>query len=202
MEYYIAVLTFTFAAGITPGPNTIMLLVSGLNHGISKSLPHYFGICIGFPLMVTAIGFGLGMLFIQYPLLHHILKVMGISYLLYLAWKIANAGNPHAKKDIKAPFTFLQAAIFQWVNPKAWIIAIGAIASFTTQAHIRHDIAFIVASYLLMGFITMGAWLYLGASLHRVLNNEKRVKYFNIVMAILLVASIIPIAITGINTAS
>ncbi len=193
MEYYLAVIAFTFIGGITPGPNNIMLMVSGLNHGVRKSLPHYFGICIGFPAMVLIVGFGMGALFIQYPLAHQIIKVIGVIYLCYLAWKIANAGNSRVSSETRAPFTFTQAAAFQWVNPKAWTIAVGAIAAFTVAERIPLSIAFITLSYLVAGFVCMGTWLIMGASLKALLNNGRRVRYFNIAMAILLLLSIVPL---------
>jgi len=90
-----------------------MLVVSGLNHGVKKSLPHYFGICVGFPLMVTLIGFGLGSLLLEFPSIYLLIKILGISYLLFLAWKIANAGNFQAKKTLREPLNFLQGAAFQ-----------------------------------------------------------------------------------------
>lgn len=192
MEYYIAITLFTFAAGITPGPNNIMLLASGVNHGIKKSLPHFFGICLGFPVLVAAIGFGLGIIFQQHPSLHTIIKTCGILYLLFLAWKIANANTSNAPSDVKEPISFLQAALFQWINPKAWIIAIGAISTFTVPSNITQSILIIVVVYIIMGFITMGAWLTLGVGLQKILHNDQRKKVFNISMAVLLVMSIIP----------
>lgn len=193
MEYYLAVIAFTFVGAITPGPNNIMLMASGLNHGIHKSLPHYLGICLGFPVMVLFVGFGFGAVFIQYPRMHQVIKVVGVVYLCYLAWKIANAGNPKASEGVGAPFTFLQAAAFQWVNPKAWAIAAGAIAAFTVVGRVSQSIAFITFSVLLAGFVGMGVWLMLGTSLKKLLRYDRRISYFNITMAILLLLSIVPL---------
>jgi Putative threonine efflux protein len=194
MEYYLSLITFTFVAGITPGPNNMMLLASGLNHGIRRSLPHYFGICIGFPVMVAVVGFGIGALFAEYPSAYLYLKVLGITYLLYLSWKIGNAGNPSAAKKIREPFTFLQAAAFQWLNPKAWVIAVGALAAFTIPDNVKLSVAVIIAVYFLMGFICMAVWLILGQGLQRFLGSGKRIHYFNILMALLLALSVIPMA--------
>jgi threonine/homoserine/homoserine lactone efflux protein len=199
MEYYLSLLTFTFVAGITPGPNNLMLVVSGLNHGIRKSLPHYFGICIGFPLMVAVIGFGLGALFLKFPGMYLSIKVLGISYLLFLAWKIANAGNIQAKKALREPLTFLQGAAFQWVNPKAWVIAIGALAAFTIQGNVTESVMAIILVYLIMGFVCMGLWLKLGQVLQQFLSGESRIRMFNILMAALLVLSVIPMVLSEIN---
>ncbi len=199
MEYYLSLSIFTFVAGITPGPNNMMLMASGLNHGIRKSLPHYLGICIGFPVMVAVVGFGMGAVFSTYPNIYLYLKIFGITYLLYLAWKIANAGNPKASQNIKKPFTFIQAAAFQWLNPKAWAIAIGALAAFSTKDNFTISVLSVIAVYFMMGFFCMGLWLKLGQSLKKFLHTNKRVTYFNITMALLVVLSVIPLAFTSIS---
>lgn len=199
MEYYLSLSIFTFVAGITPGPNNMMLMTSGLNHGIRNSLPHYLGICIGFPIMVAAIGFGMGTVFSKYPSIYLYLKIAGITYLFYLAWKIANSGNQNAAQKIREPFSFMQAAAFQWLNPKAWAIAIGALAAFTTKENFSVSVLSVIFVYLVMGFICMGFWLKLGQSLKRFLHAGNRVAYFNIAMAILLVLSVIPMVFSGIN---
>ncbi len=201
-EYYLSLSIFTFVAGITPGPNNMMLMASGLNHGLRKSLPHYLGICLGFPVMVAAIGFGMDVVFSKYPEIYLYLKIWGIAYLFYLAWKIANAGNPKATQNIKEPFSFIQAAAFQWLNPKAWAIAIGALAAFTTENHFSISVFAVIFVYLVMGLICMAFWLKLGQSLKTFLNTDYRIKYFNMAMAILLVLSVIPMALTGINNAA
>lgn len=197
MDYYLLIITFTFVAGITPGPNNMMLLASGLNHGIRKSMPHYLGICIGFPVMVAVVGFGLGALFEQYPSIYIYIKVLGITYLLYLAWKIANAGNSSASSNIRQPLTFIQAAAFQWLNPKAWVIAVGALAAFTTPENVIQSVVAIILIYFVIGFICMALWLKLGQGLQQFLRSGKRIHYFNITMAVLLALSVIPMAFTG-----
>lgn len=202
MEYYFSVIVFCLVTSITPGPNTVMLMTSGLNHGVKKSMPHYWGVNIGFALMVTAIGFGLGAIFTLYPMVHQLIKLVGIVYLLFLAWKIANAGHANNGGSLSAPFTFIQAAAFQWVNPKAWVIAVGAIAAFTTGSNINADIIFIVLSYFVVGLVSMAVWLILGASLQRLLSSTKSLRRFNITMAIFLVLSIIPMIQTELSAVS
>jgi threonine/homoserine/homoserine lactone efflux protein len=197
MEYYLSLITFTFVTGITPGPNNMMLLASGLNHGIRKSMPHYLGICIGFPIMVAAVGFGLGALFKEYPSIYSYIKVSGIAYLLYLAWKIGNAGNSRASSKIRQPLTFTQAAAFQWLNPKAWVMAIGALAAFTMPDNVAQSVAMIIFIYFVMGFICMAIWLKLGQGLQLFLHSGRRTEYFNIIMAVLLALSVIPMVFTG-----
>ena len=199
MEYYLSLIAFTFVTGITPGPNNLMLVVSGLNHGIQKSLPHYFGVCIGFALMVAVIGFGLGAIFLSFPGLYLSIKILGIAYLLFLVWKIANAGNMQAKKTLRKPLTFLQAAAFQWVNPKAWVISISATAAFTLQNDIIGSVIAIILGCFLLGLISSGVWLQLGHVLQRFLKAEKRIRLFNMSMAFLLVLSVIPMILAEID---
>ncbi len=196
MEYFASLFVFTLVAGITPGPNNMMLLASGLNYGIKKSIPHYLGICIGFPVMVAAVGFGIDIIFNKYPSVYLYLKAVGIVYLLYLAWKISNSGNLKASPNIRKPFTFLQAAVFQWLNPKAWIIAVGALAAFSNKEHFTTSVLTVIFAYFVTGSLAMAFWLTLGRSLQSLLHTELRVKYFNITMAALLALSVIPIVFT------
>jgi threonine/homoserine/homoserine lactone efflux protein len=199
MEYYLSLFTFTFVASITPGPNNLMLLVSGLNYGIRKSLPHYFGICLGFALMVAVIGVGLGALFLNYPQTFLFIKILGVVYLLFLGWKIANAGNMQARKDLREPLTFLQAAAFQWVNPKAWVIGVGAVAAFTVESHIAQSVIAIIVAFTVAGLLCMGLWLKLGEVLQGTLREGGRIQIFNIGMAVLLVLSVIPMILSEIS---
>ncbi|MEM7282602.1 MAG: LysE family translocator [Pseudomonadota bacterium] len=191
MDALIPIFIFCLVTSITPGPNNIMLLASGLNHGVKKTLPHLFGIIVGFPTMVACIGLGLGAIFLQYPLIHQVIKVAGIAYLLFLAWKIANASNPNADTSTQKPFTFFQAALFQWLNPKAWIMAIGAIATFTTPENLGTNLLIILAGFLTMGSMSMSAWVFLGAGLQRILRSQQQLQIFNITMAVLLALSVI-----------
>lgn len=170
----------------------MMLMASGVNHGIKKSIPHYLGICIGFPIMVAVVGFGMGAVFSKYPSIYLYLKVFGVSYLLYLAWKIANSGNQKSSAKVRSPFTFTQAAAFQWVNPKAWAIAIGALAAFSAKENFTSSVVSVIFVYFFMGLICMGLWLKLGQSLSRLLSTQARVKWFNIFIAIVLVLSVVP----------
>ncbi len=193
MELILAIALFAFSSGITPGPNNIMLMTSGVNFGIKPSLPHLAGISLGFPCMVLAIGLGLSTIFQAYPILHTIIKYVGIIYLLYLAWLIANSNSKMEGKQTSKPLTFLQAAAFQWVNPKGWIMAVGAVATFT---HINQPLTpqiFTIASvFLSVAFPCAIVWLGFGVALKRLLKNQQQQRWFNISMALLLVLSIIP----------
>lgn len=193
MELIFAITLFAFSSGITPGPNNIMLMTSGVNFGIKPSLPHLAGICLGFPCMVLAIGLGLSTIFQTYPALHLVIKVLGVTYLLYLSWLIANSSNKIEGKQLSRPFSFIQAAAFQWVNPKGWIMAVGAIATFTLPAEdMTAQVLTIASVFLCVAFPCAIVWLTFGVALKRILKNERQQKIFNITMALLLVASIIP----------
>lgn len=169
-----------------------MLMTTGLNHGVKSGIPHMLGIVTGGPLMIAAVGFGLGAIFLRYPVIHQILKVIGITYLLFLAWKIANAGNPDAANSLKRPLTFVQSFAFQWANPKAWVVTIGALSAFTTQENLVFDILVLILGFMILGVSCMALWLILGASLQKILQKEKHLRYFNISMAALLALSVVP----------
>ena len=193
MELVFVIALFAFSAGITPGPNNIMLMTSGVNFGIKRSIPHLMGISLGFPTMILAVGLGLSAIFQAYPFIHIVIKVIGISYLLYLSWLIANSSSKMEGKQVSKPFSFLQAAAFQWVNPKGWIMAVGAIATFTSvQQELNSQVITIASVFLCVAFPCAIVWLGFGVALKRLLKNERQQRIFNISMALLLVASIIP----------
>ncbi|NMP32081.1 LysE family translocator [Thalassotalea sp. M1531] len=189
----LALALFVFSTSGTPGPNNIMLLSSGVNFGIKKSLPHILGVNLGFPIMVIAVGIGLVSLFNQFPQLYTLMKVVGIGYLLFLAFKIAQTPVSANTKQQAKPISFVQAAAFQWVNPKAWIMAISAIVAFSSAAEASlAEVVWIALAYLLFGLPCSFAWLSAGVGLKKVLNNPLFVIWFNRAMAVLLVISIVP----------
>ncbi|MGI2170538.1 LysE family translocator [Shewanella sp. MF05960] len=196
MELVFAIALFAFSAGITPGPNNIMLMTSGVNFGIKRSIPHLLGISLGFPTMILAVGLGLSAIFQAYPIIHIVIKVVGIAYLLYLSWLIANSSSKMEGKQVSKPFSFIQAAAFQWVNPKGWIMAVGAIATFTSVQHeLNSQVITIASVFLCVAFPCAIVWLSFGVALKRLLKNERQQRIFNISMALLLVASIIPMVL-------
>ncbi|MGI2172577.1 LysE family translocator [Shewanella ulleungensis] len=196
MELVFAIALFAFSAGITPGPNNIMLMTSGVNFGIKRSIPHLLGISLGFPTMILAVGLGLSAIFQAYPIIHTVIKVVGITYLLYLSWLIANSSSKMEGKQVSKPFSFIQAAAFQWVNPKGWIMAVGAIATFTSvQQELNSQVITIASVFLCVAFPCAIVWLSFGVALKRLLKNERQQRIFNISMALLLVASIIPMVL-------
>ena len=196
MELYLAILLFGLSTGITPGPNNIMLMASGMNFGLKNSLPHLAGICIGFPIMVILIGLGFSIVFEKYPVLHEVIKIIGLAYLLYLSWLIASA-SPETLENKKAkPLTFLQAALFQWVNPKAWVVATSSISAYTVLDDNMHwRVLAIAGVFFFAALLTGSTWLVFGKGIKKILQSAKQQRIFNITMALVLVASVLPVII-------
>ncbi|BCD89582.1 lysine transporter LysE [Pseudomonas solani] len=195
LELLLAFALFAFVTSITPGPNNMMLLASGVNFGVRRSLPHMLGISLGFMVLVIAVGLGLHQVFEQVPVLYTTLRYLGAAYLLYLAWKIAGSGAPDSRDSGARPFTFLQAAAFQWVNPKAWVMAIGAITTYTPQENFVTNALLIAALFALINCPSVGLWTVAGSLLRRWLSSPRVLRAFNIGMALLLVASLYPILV-------
>jgi len=196
VDVFFAVLFFAFSSTITPGPNNIMMMSSGVNHGVKASLPHLFGICVGFPLMVLCIGFGFGVVLTNLPWLHFFIKVAGVLYLCWLAWKIGSSTPTSLEGNHNKPLNFWQAAAFQWVNGKAWVMASGAVAAFTSmQGQFYQDVMQITLAFLLMSLPCVGCWLLFGAMLRRWLDQPGPQRIFNISMALLLLGSVWPVVL-------
>ena len=190
-----AFLPFAVIAAFTPGPNNLLLAASGANFGIRRTIPHVLGIVSGLPLLVLAVGLGLGTLFQRHPEVHTVLKFGGAAFLVYLAWRIATAGHGTAETAPGRPLTFLEAALFQWVNPKAWIFAISGIATYTTVGgRASVEIGVILAICVLVTIGATIAWTGFGVGLNRFLQKSPRMlRAFNVGMALLLVLSIVPV---------
>ena len=196
IEFAISVFLFALSSAITPGPNNVMLMSSGVNFGVRRSLPLLFGVMLGFPAMFVAIGLGLGSIFRRYPLIHEVITVVGVGYLLYLAWKIAGSGKPDQPDAEARPLTFMQAALFQWVNPKAWIMAMGAIAAFTSSGpDINQQVLKIAGIFMLASVPSAWTWLLFGVSLQKLLADDQWRQRFNWSMAALLVLSMVPVVL-------
>ena len=190
----VALLPFAISTSITPGPNNLMLTVSVLNFGFRRTVPLLVGITTGFPIMLLAVGLGMGRVFDLYPSLHRRLVWAGAGYLLFLAWKIATSAPPAGElTDARTskPITFFQAALFQWVNPKAWIMAFGAMTTYTTpDAPLVPQVCLIVTVFATVGVPSMLLWALLGRGLTKMLRSTAAVRTFNCAMAALLVASL------------
>lgn len=192
-EILIALIGFAIATSITPGPNNLMLMASGANYGLRRTVPHMLGISLGHAFMVTMVGVVLLKIFATYPILNVILIVLSVIYMLWLAWKIANAVPPEAKAVTGKPFSFLQAAAFQWVNPKAWFMAITAISGYAPQGYgIWVGSLMVAGVFAATNLPSITIWAWLGVQVRRWLGSAKRLRTFNITMAILLVASLYP----------
>jgi threonine/homoserine/homoserine lactone efflux protein len=189
-----AFVLFATVMFITPGPNNVMLLSSGLTHGFRRTLPHIAGITIGMGFMIAAVGLGLGTIFITYPVLQTILKYAGAAYLVYLAVAIAMSGTATTGQDnTRGPMTFWGAAMFQWVNVKGWVMVIGTITAYAAIASFPWNIAIQTAISLVVGTVSTVAWALFGSALRPVLTSPWAVRAFNIVMAILLLTSLYPV---------
>lgn len=189
-----AFVLFAFVSSITPGPNNTMLLASGVNFGFRRSMPHALGISIGFMLLVIAVGLGLGEVFKVLPWAYTLLRYVGAAYLLYLAWKIATSGGMSESNDEHGkPMTFLGAAAFQWVNPKAWIMAIGAISTYTPMQGYFTNVVVIAAVFAIINLPSVGVWAACGTLLRNVLKEPRWLRVFNWGMAALLVISLYPL---------
>jgi threonine/homoserine/homoserine lactone efflux protein len=194
MEYLLAVILFAVSSSVTPGPNNIMVMTSGLNFGIKRSLPLLAGICVGFTIMLLLVGLGFAQLFDLFPSLHFIIKCVGTLYLLYLAWLIARSAGAVTAEHQAKPLSFMKGALFQWVNAKAWVVATGAIAAFTTiGASFYTQNLTIALTFFVVSFPCVGVWLLFGSMLKNLLTSEQNRKWFNYTMSALLVLSVVPV---------
>ena len=191
-DLLLALTLFAFVSSITPGPNNLMLMASGANFGFRRTIPHMLGVALGFVFMVVLVGAGLVGIFEAFPVSYTVLKVASVAYLLYLAWKIANAGPAETGEGKGNPMTFLQAAAFQWVNPKAWAMALTAISVYAPDQTLW-AILLVAALFGAVNLPSVSSWTLLGQQMARVLTNPRRLMLFNWAMAALLVASLYPV---------
>lgn len=191
-DLLLALALFAFVSSITPGPNNLMLMASGANFGFRRTIPHMLGVALGFVFMVVLVGAGLVGIFEAFPVSYTVLKVASVAYLLYLAWKIANAGPAGTGEGKGNPMTFLQAAAFQWVNPKAWAMALTAISVYAPDQTLW-AILLVAALFGAVNLPSVSSWTLLGQQMARVLTNPRRLMLFNWAMAALLVASLYPV---------
>jgi threonine/homoserine/homoserine lactone efflux protein len=193
LDYY-SIILFVIATCVTPGPNNVMLMSSGANFGMGRTMRHLAGINIGFPLMLMAVGLGAGAIFRQYPWLQDGLKVIGAVYLLYLAYRIASTPVVNMDDPSGKPLGFTAAALFQWVNPKAWVMAVGAVLAFTsTLGPFSVQVVLIALLFFLFGSPCSLIWVFFGQYLRRFLNRPSCLKAFNITMSLVLLISLIPV---------
>jgi threonine/homoserine/homoserine lactone efflux protein len=190
---FLALFIFAAIAAWTPGPNNTLLMASGVNHGFRQTMPLILGVAIGFPFMIGMVGIGLGKIFDVYPVLYTILKYAGAAYMLWLAYKIATSKRPEdGDLQRSPPLTFMQGSLFQWINPKGWMMALTMISSYTLPTAYWTGLATIVATALLMGFSSASGWALFGSSLRHVMNDPRYFRAINIALAASLLASIVP----------
>jgi len=192
LETFLALVLFAFTTSITPGPNNMMLFASGVNFGFRRTIPHMLGIGIGFLSLLIGVGLGLGALMQSVPLVYTLLKFAGGAYLIWIAWKIGTSRSLSDGKVGAKPMTFLGAAAFQWVNPKAWVMAVTAMATYTNPAYYISTVLLVGTAFALVNLPSVSTWAGFGSALRDWLSVPVRLKWFNITMAVLLVISLWP----------
>ncbi len=203
-ELFAALAVFALVSSITPGPNNLMLMTSGINFGMRKTVPHMLGVSIGFTLMIVLIGLGVMKVIDAVPGSMLFITIASGLYLLYMAWKIATTSTSPAENGTlvgrSKPFTFLQAALFQWVNPKAWTMALTAVSAYAPKSHGWVGVFIVAGVFGIINLPSTGTWAIMGAKMRRFLSDPVRLRAFNIIAALLLVASLYPM-VTGLIAA-
>jgi threonine/homoserine/homoserine lactone efflux protein len=192
LETLPALALFAFVTSVTPGPNNLMLMASGANFGFRRTVPHMLGVSLGFVLMAFLVGLGLAGLFQAYPLAQTALEVVSVVYMLWLAWKIAHSAAPKDRQAGGTPMTFLQAAAFQWVNPKAWAMALTAVTVYAPDRSLW-AVALVAVIFGAINLPSVSLWTLIGQQLRRVLTDARRLTIFNWTMAGLLILSLAPV---------
>ncbi|MGL4198410.1 MAG: LysE family translocator [Allorhizobium sp.] len=192
VDTLIALVLFAFATSITPGPNNMMLFASGVNFGFRRTVPHMLGIGAGFLSLLIGVGMGLGAVLHAYPPAFIALKVAGGLYLLWIAWKIGSSRSMGDGEAKARPMTFLGAAAFQWVNPKAWVMAVTAMAVYPNPEQYALTVAIVALVFAAVNVPSVSTWAGFGSALREWLSVPVRLKWFNITMAVLLVLSLWP----------
>lgn len=188
----LALATFCFVSSITPGPNNMMLLASGANFGFRRTLPHLMGVSLGFGAMVLSVGLGVGGIFTVYPALYDVLRVVACAYILWLAYRIATANGIGDGKATARPMSFVEAVAFQWINPKAWAMALGATTAFVAPGEFVAGVLIVTAVFTAINLPCVASWAGFGVVLRRFLDRPWTLRAFNVTMAVLLVASLYP----------
>lgn len=191
-DLLLALIGFAFVTSVTPGPNNMMLLASGVNFGVRRTVPHMLGISFGHSLMVFLVGLGLAGVIHAWPPVLVGLKVASVVYMLWLAWKIAHAAAPGEGRAGGVPMTFVQAAAFQWVNPKAWAMALGAVSAYAPDGKIG-EVALVAGVFAMVNLPSVSVWAAAGQAVRAWLSAPARLRAFNWTMAVLLILSLVPV---------
>lgn len=190
-----AAILFSVVMSITPGPNNVMLLASGLSFGFRRTLPQVLGISAGVALLMLTIGLGLGQAFQRLPILYTVLESASILYLLYLAWKIGTSGQVQLKKGPARPMRFHEAMAFQWINPKAWMMVLTAVTTVQVSKDFNTNALMMTAVLCVMGLPCIALWAGFGTGMRRLLSKPHWIRTFNIAMAIMLIATLYPMVL-------
>jgi|TARA_Y100000817_G_scaffold291739_1_gene263488 threonine/homoserine/homoserine lactone efflux protein len=184
-----ALATFYFTMFVTPGPNNSMLTFSGLKFGFVRTLPHAIGIPLGHIFQIGLTCFGLGKIFLIYPQIQFYMKILCFLYLLYLAWKMIGSFDM-VKKEIGRPLRFYEASLFQFINPKAWSIAITVASGFfPTEENIFIGILFVTITAAVICFPSICVWALFGSSLKKYISNYRVKKYTEYSLALMVVST-------------
>ena len=189
-ELTFALISFYFVMFVTPGPNNVMLFASGVKYGFKKTIPHIFGIPLGHFFQISLISMGLGFVFQTYPIAQQILKVLGCLYLFFLAYRMFGSLSIKESKETGRPLRFYEAALFQILNPKAWVVAITAVSVFFPKDEsFLTGLLFLAGIAPLVNLPSISIWVLFGSSIRAFISNPKVKKIVEIVLAILLVAT-------------
>ncbi|ENN87682.1 putative transmembrane transporter protein [Rhizobium freirei PRF 81] len=192
LDTFLALLLFAFTTSITPGPNNMMLFASGVNFGFRRTIPHMLGIGVGFLSLLLGVGLGLGAVLHTVPILYTLLKFAGGAYLVWIAWKIGTSRSLTESEGSAQPMSFMSAAAFQWVNPKAWVMAVTAMATYTNEQLYLVTVLLVGLAFAAVNLPSVSTWAGFGSALREWLSDPVRLKWFNITMAVLLVLSLWP----------
>lgn len=193
LDTLIAASLFSIVSYITPGPNNAMILASSVNFGLRRSLPHLSGICLGFGFMLLVVGLGLHSVFSEHPAVLEWMRYAGAAYLLWLAWKLAMSTSAQADtRGSGKPLSFLGASAFQWINPKAWVMAMTAMTTYLPGTATLPEVLLLTGLMTLLGSPCVLLWAAFGNAMRVWLQDPLRLRIFNIAMALGLVASLYP----------
>jgi len=195
LDNLLALLGFAFVMSISPGPSNFLLLASGVNFGFRRSVPLVLGISLGFLTMVFFVGLGLGQILKSTPFIYGALKLACAAYVLWLAWKIARSRSmgPADSSEVEIPISFVQAALFQLVNPKAWAVALIVTVSYTDPERYLPSLIIMILLFAAVNLPSISVWAASGVALRRIIGEGRAIVVFNVFMALLLVASMVPV---------
>ncbi|KIC46094.1 hypothetical protein RA28_09800 [Ruegeria sp. ANG-S4] len=191
-ELITGLITMAFVTSVTPGPNNLMLMTSGANFGLRRTIPHWLGVSVGFVVLASFAGSGAAKVLETNPTLQHVMRIVCVGYLLWLAWKIATSSGHSDQSGRSSPLSFLQAAAFQWVNPKVWAMALAAISIYAPSGGIA-QVVLVSCIFGSVNFPAVGLWAVAGTKINAIFRNPLHLRFFNVAMAVLLVLSLAPL---------